>query len=386
MTGQPASRAYAAGHRGSRYGYPVPGAKKGVAVQFGNLYWMQTRDRDYPVPRRMREGIGLAVRSEAHGFDSAWFAEQHFHNYGYSPNPVAVALAVATRTSSIRVGTSVAALPLWNPVRLAEDTAFVDVMSDGRLDVGIGWGYQHLGFRGMGISIDERQARFQECLEVLLDAWTGEQVTYSGKYYNFAADANVLPKPQQRPHPPVWFAVTSDDTIRYVAKTNFRVFGSARWASNGDKAAADYELYCTERRGHGLTDDLWTYALNRQCYVIPKSANWRQERDDFEDRSRYTMRLARGLRNDTANYDRGWLTAEPLEHEDDSDTLFQRLLFGTPDEVAERILELNSQIAIDLLMLQMDFGGIDAAKAERSQELFGTEVIPRIRQELGTGK
>ncbi|MFD9615049.1 LLM class flavin-dependent oxidoreductase, partial [Streptomyces sp. NPDC059083] len=257
------------------------------------------------------------------------------------------------------------------------------IVSDGRLHLGIGWGYQHLGFRGMGLDIAERQERFQEGLDVLLDAWTGDQLNHEGKYYTFAADANVLPKPQQTPHPPIWFAVTSDETIRYVAKTNFRVFGSARWANNGEKAGADYSLYLSERRAAGLNDDLWTYALNRQCYVIPKSANWQQEKNEFEDRSRYTMRLARGLRNDNANYDRGWLTADPLPVEDDTDTLFERLIFGTPDEVAERILQLNSEIAIDLLMLQGDFGGLSPAKSERSQELFGTEVIPLIRKELG---
>jgi alkanesulfonate monooxygenase SsuD/methylene tetrahydromethanopterin reductase-like flavin-dependent oxidoreductase (luciferase family) len=351
-------------------------------VKFGNLYWQQTPDREYSIPQRLREGIDLAVLSEAHGFDSAWFAEQHFHNYGYSPNPLAMALAVAMRTSTIRVGTSVAALPLWNPVRLAEDTAFIDIMSDGRLDVGIGWGYQHLAFRGMDVPIEERKARFEECLDILLDSWTGDELKYSGNFFHLDAGVNVLPKPQQRPHPPVWFAVTSDETIRYVAKTNFRVFGSARWANNSGKSVADYELYLSERRAHGLTDDLWTYALNRQCYVIPKTADWKAEKANFEARSRYTMRMARALREDTGRYDHGHLTADPLAVEDDTDTLFERLIFGTPDQVAERILELNSIINIDLLMLQMDFGGLDKDKARLSQELFGTQVIPKIRANL----
>jgi alkanesulfonate monooxygenase SsuD/methylene tetrahydromethanopterin reductase-like flavin-dependent oxidoreductase (luciferase family) len=348
-------------------------------MKFGNLYWQQTRDWSYSIPDRVREGIELAVLSEKHGFDNAWFAEQHFHNYGISPNPVAIAQYVASKTTKIRVGTSIVTLPLWNPIRLAEDVALADILSDGRFDLGVGRGYQHLGFRGMNIALDERQSYFDEVLQIILDSWLTDDLRFEGKHFTYTEGVNVLPKPVQQPHPPIWFAVTSDDNIRYVAKTNFRVFGSANWG-NTEQSKRDHELYKSERAKAGLDGDHWTYAINRQTYVIPKSANWKAEKDDFEDRARYTIRMGRGLRYDRNTYDHGYMTAPPLDNEEDSEALFKRIIFGYADEVADQILGLNSALGIDMYMMQNDFGGISHKKALESQELFGTEVIPAIRK------
>lgn len=347
-------------------------------MKFANTYWQQTPDPTYSVPRRIQEGIDLAVESESQGFDAAWFGEQHFHNYGFSPNPLMLAQAVAGRTQRLRLGVSVVVLPLWDPIRLAEDVAFLDISSGGRLDVGIGKGYQHVGFRGFNLDIDERHTRFDEVLEILLAAWSTDELVYEGKHYSYPHGVNVLPKPAQSPHPPIWFAATSDDSIRYVAKTNFRVFGSANWA-NKVQAKLDHDLYLQERANAGLDGDNWTYALSRQTYVIPRSADRAAEKAKFEERCRYTIRLARALRFDTANYDKGIVTAGPLENEESTDELFDRVLFGYPEEVAEHIVALNGEIPIDMLMLQMDFGGISHRDARRSQELFGTEVIPAVR-------
>lgn len=347
-------------------------------MKFANTYWQQTPDPSYSVARRIQEGIDLAVESEAQGFDAAWFGEQHFHNYGYSPNPLMLAQAVAARTQRLRLGLSVVVLPLWDPIRLAEDIAFLDIVSGGRLEVGVGKGYQHVGFRGFGMDIEERGERFDEVLEVLLAAWSSDELVYEGKYHSYPHGVNVLPKPAQSPHPPVWFAATSDDSIRYVAKTDFRVFGSANWA-NKAQAKLDHELYLAEREAAGLQGDNWTYALSRQVYVIPETANREAEKEAFEKRCRFTLRHARALRFDTATYEKGIVTAGPLEREESTEELFERVLFGHPEEVVEKVLALDSEIPIDMLMAQMDFGGASNDEVRRSQELFGAEVIPAVR-------
>lgn len=352
-------------------------------MKFGNLFWQQSPDFSYPIPQRIREGIDLAVECEALGFDQLWFAEQHFHNYGYSPNPLMLAEAVAMRTKTIRLGMSILVLPLWNPVRLAEDTAMLDILSDGRLDVGIGRGYQHLAFRGFDVDIEQRQIRFEECLEVLLQSWTSDELVFKGEIFDFSAGVNVLPKPVQSPHPPVWMAVTSDDNVRYVAKTDFRVFGSANFANTG-QARRDYELYLSERQAAGLPGDHWSYALNRQMYVIPKGANWKAEKESFEARCRYTIRSARGLRADNAKYTKGVVDAGPMAVEETTDELFDRVLFGYAEEVAEHILRLNEVLPIDMLIVQNDFGGLPHAQSRLSQELFGTDVIPILQRETAS--
>jgi alkanesulfonate monooxygenase SsuD/methylene tetrahydromethanopterin reductase-like flavin-dependent oxidoreductase (luciferase family) len=350
-------------------------------MKFGNLYWFQTPDFSYPVEKRIREGLDLAVESESLGFDSAWFSEQHFHNYGYSPNPLMLAQFVASRTSRIRVGLAILVLPLWNPVRLAEDIALVDILSNGRLDVGLGRGYQHNQFRGLNVKLDDKGEMFDEAIAILMQAWTSEQVRFEGKHFSFPHGLNVLPKPVQKPHPPIYYAVTSDDGVRKVAKTDFHVLGSANWASRA-QAVKDRELYLSERAAAGLVGDNWSYSINRQCYVIPKTANRRVEKEEFERRCRYTIRMARAARSDTAIYDRGYVTAPPLAQEETSEQLFDRVLFGYPEEVAEQILRLHASIPIDIVMLQSDFGGLSHEKSRLSQQLFGSEVIPIIKREV----
>jgi alkanesulfonate monooxygenase SsuD/methylene tetrahydromethanopterin reductase-like flavin-dependent oxidoreductase (luciferase family) len=351
-------------------------------VKFGNLYWQQTPDITYPVEKRMREGIELAIASEQHGFDYAWFAEQHFHNYGYSPNPLMIAQAVAGETSTIRVGMSVLALPYWNPVRLAEDIALLDMLSGGRLDVGIGRGFQHIGFRGFNIDLAERQGRFDECLDIMIQSWTTDSLTYEGEFYQFPNGMNVFPKPVQKPHPPIWVAVTSDENVRWVAKTDYRVFGSANWGTDA-QAQDDYHLYLAERESVGVTTDYWSYALNRQCYVIPHGADYAAEKDAFEQRCRYHIRMGRGIRYDTVSYDKGHVQAGPLPSEETSDDLFTRVLFGYPEEIADRILAMNELLPIDMVITQMDFAGLAHDKSMRSQELFGAEVIPAVKKAIG---
>jgi len=348
------------------------------------MFWQQTPDFSMPHDVRINGALKHAVRCEELGFDYVWFAEQHFTNYGYSPNPLMLAGIVAARTSRIRVGTAVVALPLWNPIRLAEDVALVDIISNGRLDVGIGKGYQHIGFRGFNVEREERSGLFEETLDFLVQAWTTNDSQFSGEHLNFPNGVNVFPKPFQRPHPPIWAAVTSSDNIRWVARTDFTVLGSANWV-NPAQGKADHDLYLEERRRAGKTDDKWVYALNRIVHVIDSDADRREEWDRFVTRCRYTYRLARRLRWDTVRYDHGYVHPDPLEDKDEEtdEQIDARTIFGTPGEVVDKVLKLKDDLDVGMLISQMDIGGATFKEVESSQELFGTKVIPAVRAALG---
>lgn len=355
-------------------------------MRFGQLYWQQTPDFSMPHEVRIREAMDLAVASEDAGFDYAWFAEQHFTNYGYSPNPVLLATAVAQRTTRIRLGLSIVVLPLWNPIRLAEDLAVLDILSGGRLDVGVGKGYQHIAFRGLGVDLEERQRLFEENLEILLAAWTTDSVQLDGPTYATQQAVNVLPKPVQRPHPPVWVAVTSDDNIRWVARTDFHVFGSANWVTRA-QGLSDHELYLQERRAAGKSDDRWTYALNRQTRVLAPGEDRAQAWAEFTDRCRFTFRLARRLRRDTVRYENGYVHPDPIEDEPSDEDLQDRTLFGSPAEIVDRIGQLEQTMDADMIITQMDFGGAPNSEVRRSLDLFGEHVIPafdRVPHEADT--
>ena len=139
------------------------------------------------------------------GYGSVWLAEHHFSEYGVMPSISVMAAALAVQTKRIRIGTGVVVIPLHNPIRVAEEFAMVDLMSDGRLEFGVGRGYQPSEFAGFDIDMETSRERFDEYLDVVLKLWPGKEVTFKGKYIQLD-NIRVRPKSLQDPHPPVWAA------------------------------------------------------------------------------------------------------------------------------------------------------------------------------------
>jgi len=158
--------------------------------------------------------------ADALGFDSFWIAEHHFHEYGAIPRPPIWMAAAAQRTRRIRLGSAVVVLPFDNPLRTAEDYALVDVLSGGRLNLGVGSGYLTHEYDGFGIDPEEKRDRFDEALDIVLHAWRGERFSYSGKYHR-VSDVALNVRPLQRPRPPVWIAVLRNEAARLVGEKGF---------------------------------------------------------------------------------------------------------------------------------------------------------------------
>ena len=129
------------------------------------------------------ENVELIEYADQVGLDEVWLAEHHFTEYGVMPSTQVLGAFAAARTQRIRIGSAVAVLPFHNPVRLAEEFAFLDVLSDGRLDFGVGRGYQPGEFEGYGIPFDESRSRFDESLAIIRQAWTQDTVNFEGKHY-----------------------------------------------------------------------------------------------------------------------------------------------------------------------------------------------------------
>ena len=173
----------------------------GPKLRFGLWYdfrnppqWRQSPDRLY------REILDQIVWGENNGFDDVWLSEHHFIEDGYLPSLLPAAAAIAARTRRIRIASGVLLMPFHNPVRLAEDIAVVDVISNGRLRLGIGQGYRAEEFDGFGVPRPERLGRTLETIEILKRAWTGERFSFDGKYFHLR-DVRVLPAPVSKPHP-----------------------------------------------------------------------------------------------------------------------------------------------------------------------------------------
>src|SRR5216683_7121366 len=156
-----------------------------------------------PWPQYYAEQLAQIRRAEELGFDEAWLTEHHFAEDGYSPALFPIAAAIAAITTRIRIGTNLVLLPLHNAVRVAEDAATIDVISNGRFDLGLGQGYSFSEFAGYGVDRKARASRLEEGIEVIRGAWTKENFSYSGRHYNVKNIA-IMPPAVQKPHPPLW--------------------------------------------------------------------------------------------------------------------------------------------------------------------------------------
>jgi probable F420-dependent oxidoreductase len=176
-------------------------------VKFGLYSSIANPPRGDRLDRCIDEVIAEAQLAEASGFDSCFFGEHHQDKDGFLPSPLIVATAVAAQTRRLRVGTSVILLPLHHPVRVAEDVITLDLVSKGRVILGVGVGYQPADFRAFAVPMEHRVPRFEESVEILRRCWTGEPFSFHGKHY-VLEDVQIRPRPYQHPGPPLWFGAS----------------------------------------------------------------------------------------------------------------------------------------------------------------------------------
>jgi len=176
--------------------------------------------------QRYRDIMAQIELGDELGFGTAWLGELHFsRTFSILADPLMVLAAAAQRTTRIRLGTAVTLLPLHNPVKIAEEAAIADILSDGRLELGCGRGTAPLHYEGYAIPQEESRERFEEALDFIIEAWTNDTFSYEGKHFR-AHDLSVVPRPVQTPHPPVRIAANSPDTFPIAARRKFPIFAT----------------------------------------------------------------------------------------------------------------------------------------------------------------
>src|SRR5947208_3349150 len=190
-------------------------------MDFGTFLLMQS-----PSARTSQEiysrGVEVAQAAEALGFRNVWLAEHHFSTYGYLSRPAQLATYIANKTRRLRVGTAVIVLPLHHPLVVAEEIATVDLLSGGRLDVGLGRGYQRYEFERVGVELQESRQRWEEEVDIILLALAGKPFSYEGTYYQIP-ETSVFPQPIQKPHPPIWVTAQSPASVEATVKRGFNL-------------------------------------------------------------------------------------------------------------------------------------------------------------------
>ncbi len=219
-------------------------------LEFGLFFQLPQADGQ-DAAARYRDTIAQIAAADRLGFDLAWLAEMHFvREFSVLPSPLVVAAAAAAQTTRIRLGTGVALIPLVQPIRAAEDAATLDIISGGRLEYGVGRGSIAEHFAGFGVPMRERAERFDEAMAVILQAWSDKPVNFQGRFFDYT-NVQVVPKPLQRPHPPLRLAANSDESFERSIAEGWRVFASpiTAFAEDLDQRYAAYWRGRTEREG-----------------------------------------------------------------------------------------------------------------------------------------
>ncbi len=312
--------------------------------------------------------------AEGLGMDSVWLAEDHF-NLENSPlaSPFVIAGAVAARTTSVRIGIGVAVLPLHNPLDIAAESLTMDILSRGRFDLGIGRGPLLNAYKGYNISYDESRDRVLEGLEVIKKAWTEGTFCHEGRFWTFN-DVSLVPRPYQVPHPPVWVAAGSEDTYGAFGKLGYPILVLS--ASGIDRLEEYIKSFrkAWQEAGHPGTGAVM---LRIPAYVAETSERARSEpeastRHKLDITSK--LAVAHGANRERAELNRN-LASVPYE-----DVLSQRVIYGTPDYVVERVQEYKDRLGISGLLLELNFGGrIPSEQVINSIRLLTAKVMPRFK-------
>lgn len=330
----------------------------------------------------VHEQLTLMRAAEDYGFDSVWPAEHHFSEYGYCASPALSLAALALDTKRLRLGTGVVVLPLNHPLRVAEDYAMLDLMSNGRVDLGVGRGYQPTEFAGYGVDQTRTREMFDEALAIIRMAWTADRVTFHGKHYRFD-HVPVRPRPLQRPHPPIWMAALSPETFELAGRYGCHLLYGTAFGLPPDRARA---LQAAYRRG--LLAGGHDPARSRRAALIMVyvADTMEQAVADFHDPVLWYYRTISKYvapppgRPAVKGYEMYTKTRDLAATAGWEQFLARKsVICGPPDYVVEALTKAQQTYGFTDLLAWTRLGGLAGAKVLRSMDLMSTKVFPHLR-------
>jgi len=338
-------------------------------MEFGTFLLLQS-----PSARSSQEiyarGVELAQAAETLGFHSSWLAEHHFSTYGYLSRPVQLATYIAAKTTRLRVGTAVIVVPLHHPLVVAEEIAMLDVLSNGRLDVGLGRGYQHYEFERFGFELDEGRKRWDESIDIIFKSFEGKPFSFKGKHYTIP-ETSVFPQPVQKPHPPVWITAQSPYAVEAAVRRGFNVLTGGFGVSVGQ--LAEYGRLFSNVVADVKPKQAPRISVQRPVYVADSADDVR----DAVEHARWNMRVTLSLRHHRERVENGVAIPVPGQTEPGIDELLEHMfVFGTPDACIRQVNRLREQVGITHFNCNFWFGDLEHKRVLRSMERFSREVMP----------
>jgi natural product biosynthesis luciferase-like monooxygenase protein len=313
--------------------------------------------------------------AESLGFDSFWVTEHHFRHFGgMMPSPTVILAAASQRTQRMRLGAAVSILPMHNPLRIAEEFAMVDQLSDGRVLFGAGRGMHPTEYATFGYDWNTAQTRLPEALDIVAKAWSGGEFEWRGEHYEFPK-VNVFPKPRQQPHPPIYVTANREtENFQMIGRRGHHLM-TLPWIATNEQQRPRVEIYQAALRdgGHRVEDkDVFTmYPI----YVGESDAQAKSEAVEHWHHWRGFALEALGIKDpENENYKRvfGHLDYDAMVRD-------SRGVFGGPETCARILKEIVRVVGTNHIGLTFHFGGLNQQRVLRSMERFARQVMPALR-------
>lgn len=350
-------------------------------MEFGVFMLAQQRSYDQSSHEIVNNTVEQTIVAEQAGFDTAWYPEHHFNNYALSPSPLMMCAHVAGRTSTIRLGTAVCILPLYQPARFLAEVGLVDTLSNGRLELGIGSGYQQFEFERFGTHLSVAAETVAEYMDVIPQALTQKYFEYHGNIIDIPLSSlNV--QCVQDPMPPLWVTTNNPQLRARAMREGYNQFVTAML--NGQDAIRELRGKMVEAGElAGIDVDQTKFGFLRCGYASDNKA----EIEHYLDCARFARRLSESLRDRRQETDDGYLMQEvPLKKELSMDEMRANLPVGSVNQVIDRMLAEIEILKPGHIALQTQLGDFDQKTMLKQIELWGDKIIPAIKKALGSSE
>jgi alkanesulfonate monooxygenase SsuD/methylene tetrahydromethanopterin reductase-like flavin-dependent oxidoreductase (luciferase family) len=340
-------------------------------VEFGAIMMFRNPPQWHrPVQEVYRDFFDLCVLAEGLGFDHLWTSEHHFHEDGWSPSQFPILATIAAQTRRIRIGTFVLLLPFHNPIRVAEDAATVDIISNGRFDLAVGPGSDPNDYATFGVPMRQRRPRMHEGLQIIKHCLNEDEFSFKGKYWNFS-NVRMTPKPVQKPLP-LWVAAIFPKAVEEAGANGYHLASAP--------PAALQKVYDDALRKAGHDPQKFQRA---GLHVGHLAATHEKAWDECEAHLQWHMKIhfKAMAAAENESFTRGQdMTIPPLgELRKTGRGPYGPAYVGTPDEVIGMLEEELKTCPMTQLIFSMDMPGMDPRHMRSSLELFAREVIPHFR-------
>lgn len=331
-------------------------------LRFGLWYDFRNPPRWRQDPARLHEAIFRQIeRAEELGWDDVWLSEHHFLEDGYTPSMLPLACAIAARTKRVRIGTSVLLLPLHDPIRVAEDAAVIDCVSNGRFELGIGAGYRKAEFEGFRVALTDRGGRMREGTKILRRLLDGERFALDGRYYR-TGEIELHPRPVQR-RMPIWMGGFTEIAVRRAARQADGYIAIGAMRALVDVYHAELEKLGKDPSAHEVAGGLFWLIVARD-----PERRWREAREHFT----YQVNLYASWFAEA-----GMDFIRPIRSDDDLRA--QGVVVCRPEEAIEKVRAYVAENRVTRFYGWTVPPGLPAEWADEHVELMAKEVIPAFR-------